>query len=349
MRFAALTTSTRLRVLVLLVVLGALATAMLAARTYHTGSLLNSAYQAGAPQASSVRPWMTIRYVATAYGVSEAVLLEHLGLPQQTHPDTTLKALAERADVSPPEYVRHVQRAIAAGASLPADPGSVEKTDSLTGPGDDVVSAILVYGYPALALTLLLGAIGVPLPSGLSMVIAGSLAAQGQMALGTLALVSTVSSVAGDVAGYGLGRTLGGSFLERRGRWFGLASDRRARVERLFDRWGALGVLLSRSLVSVLSSAVNLVAGAGGYRLGAFVAVGIVGRLLWTSAYLGLGYVGSGGLEPATDFLGSLTGLLVSIAVLAGLGVVLRRRSSVSGKTAEQPVSDEQSEARPPT
>jgi membrane protein DedA with SNARE-associated domain len=73
---------------------------------------------------------------------------------------------------------------------------------------------------------------------------------------------------------------------------------------------------------------VNLVAGAGRYRLGAFVAFGIVGRLAWTSAYLGLGYIGSGGLEPATDVLRSLTGLLVSIALLVTSGIGLRRSSA---------------------
>jgi membrane protein DedA with SNARE-associated domain len=87
-------------------------------------------------------------------------------------------------------------------------------------------------------------------------------------------------------------------------------------------------VLLSRSLVSVLSSAVNLVAGAGGYRLLAFVGFGVIGRLAWTSAYLGLGYVAASGLElePAADFLRSLTGFLVALALLGGAGFALRRR-----------------------
>lgn len=89
-----------------------------------------------------------------------------------------------------------------------------------------------------------------------------------------------------------------------------------------------MSVLLSRSLVSVLSSAVNLVAGAGGYRLLAFVAFGIVGRLAWVSAYLGLGYVAASGLElePAADFLRSLTGLLVALALLGGARFAVRRR-----------------------
>lgn len=45
------------------------------------------------------------------------------------------------------------------------------------------------------------------------------------------------------------------------------------------------------------------------------------GRLLWTSAHLGLG----GGLDVATRFPQNLAGLLVALAVLAGSGLALRR------------------------
>lgn len=316
------------RLLVVLVALSAAATALLGLRTYRTFAFLASAYEVGLPLASNVRPWMTLGYVAAAYRAPEVALREHLGVAPEASADTTLKALADRAGISPPEYVQRVQRAIAEVTSLPDASRSGPARRPSTGWSKDLVSAVLVYGYPALALTLFLGALGAPLPSGLSMVVAGSLAAQGRMTWLAVLAVAMAASVAGDIAGYGAGRALGGEFLERKGRWIGLSRERRARVERLFERWGALSVLLSRSLVSVLSSAVNLVAGAGRYRLGAFLLFGITGRLAWTAAYSGLGYVAASGLElePAADFLRSLTGFLVALALLAGAGFALRRR-----------------------
>jgi membrane protein DedA with SNARE-associated domain len=267
----------RVRWLVVLLVLAAVATALLAMRTYRTFSMLESAYTAEMPQSSTVRPWMTIGYVARTYRVSEIALRGRLGLADDVPSDATLKALARARGLAPPGYVAIVQRAVAASAP------SGDATDSSTGgwlqgTGEDSVSAVLVHGYPAIALTLMLGAIGVPLPSGLSTIVAGSLAAQGQMNWSLVAVVATASSVAGDVAGYGLGRALGADAIDRRGRWLGITADRRRRVERLLERWGALGVLLSRSLVSVLSSAVNLIAGAGRYRLASFVALALVAR-----------------------------------------------------------------------
>lgn len=320
-------------------VLVAAATVALGVRTWRTYTVLTSAYDAGVPATSSVRAWMTLRYVATTYQVSEDALREQLGLTAHTHPDATLKSLAELAGVPRRDYVQRVQRAIAAAAPPLAAAHDGESKSWISGTGDDVVSAVLVYGYPALALMLLLGALGVSLPAGLAMVVAGSLAARGQMHWTALAAVATVASLAGDLAGYAIGRGLGNVFPNRWGRWLGLTPSRRARAERLFYRWGAASILLSRSLVSALGSAVNLVAGAGRYRLVAFLGYGLAGRVLWTALYMGLGYFTTGALDPAADFLKHLTGLLVALALVAGSGAALRRSDagSDSGATDSAP------------
>jgi len=194
--------------------------------------------------------------------------------------------------------------------------------DTLAG---EFLAALLVYGYPVLGLTLFLGALGLHLPSALAMVVAGSLAAQGQMSWWWASAIGVSGSVVGDVAGYSVGRVLGQEVLERWGRWLGLTPERRARVDRIFERWGALTVILSRSLLSFLSPGVNYLAGAGRYSLPRFLPLDVIGRVIWTSAYLGLGYSLGVGIEAAADFLSSVSGLLISVAALAGLGFVIYR------------------------
>jgi membrane protein DedA with SNARE-associated domain len=131
--------------------------------------------------------------------------------------------------------------------------------------------------------------------------------------------------VLGDIAGYGLGRLLGREFLERRGRWLGFTSVRRARVEMLFQQWGVLCVLLSRSLISFLSSAVNLLAGAGRYQLRVFLPFAIMGRLIWSLAYLGIGNSFGIVIDASADFVSNLSALLASLVALVGLGFTLHR------------------------
>ena len=57
----------------------------------------------------------------------------------------------------------------------------------------------------------------------------------------------------------------------------------------LLTRYDLAAVLLMRTLVSSLSAVVKLLAGVSRYRMGRFVALAVIGRLLWTSTYLGLG------------------------------------------------------------
>ena len=291
-------------------------------RTYRSFLLLRSAYEVGAPATSSIRGWMTLNYIAATYHTSEAALRERLDLPPTTDPDANLKSLAERAGMPPPQYVERVQRAVAAAASANNAPPAAEPSGWLKRTGDAILTQLLVYGYPVLGLTLFLGAIGAPLPDGIATAVAGSLAGQGRMDWGLTIAVAVVASILGDLVGYAVGRLLGGEVLDRRGQWIGYTADRRARAQALFDQWGMLTVFITRTFVSYLSSVASLLAGVAHYRLSRYLAVAIVGRLIWTGAYLGLGYAVGTDLEAAAGFLTNLSLLLLSATVIVAAGLL---------------------------
>ena len=312
-------------VLLVLFAVAAFAGVIFGLRTYRSFLLLRSAYELGAPDLGSVRPWMTLDYVARTYHVPVTALAKRLGIPSDIDPNTTLRSFARSLGVPPFQYIEQVQQAIFELRPRLGTPGVKDMISAPETLGDKILAALLVYGYPVLGLTLLLGTMGMPFPSALSVVVAGSLIARGQMGWFGSGVVSVSCSVLGDLAGYGLGWVLGREFFERRGHWFGFTAARRARVEMLFRQWGVLTVLLSRSLLSLLSSAVNLLAGASRYWLRVFLLFSILGRTIWTSAYLGLGYGFGVAIEAAADFPSNLSGLLASLALLAGLGFLIYR------------------------
>ncbi len=182
---------------------------------------------------------------------------------------------------------------------------------SSSGFTDRILSALLVYGYPALAVTLLFGAIGLPLPIGVAAVLAGSLAALGNLSWGWAAAVAVIASFAGDIIAYGIGRAVSEDFLARHGRWIGYSAERKAHIQSLLQRWGGITVIISRTLTSSLSSVVSLFAGVSRYQFSHFLGFALVGRVIWTSAYLGLGYGIGNNIDAASQFLGNLSGLLV--------------------------------------
>jgi membrane protein DedA with SNARE-associated domain len=299
-----------------------------ALRTYRSFLLLRSAYEVGMPQSGSVRAWMTLRYVADTYRVPEALLTTRLALPMDTPPDATLKTLAERESLSPFEYVQQVQQIIADAASSAPGEATPEREDWLAWLEEQFLAALLVYGYPILALIFLFGAIGLPLPTGLSATIAGSLSALGRMDLLIASFIAVTASILGDLAAYGLGRAGSQRFLDRWGRWIGYMPKRQARAEALFARWGGLAVLLTRTLMSHLSSIVSLLAGLHRYRIYPFLAFDALGRVIWTFAYMGLGYVLGGSIEAAADFLKNVTALLLSLSVLVVSALLASLRRS---------------------
>lgn len=307
-----------------------LASALFGIRTYRSLLLLHSAYDVGSPMTSSIRPWMTLEYVAAAYHVPEAALVERLELTPGADPGTSLRSLASQQGLSLLKYIQRVQRAIAGIApNLPS--GNASKDSSWFGAiGDAFLAAVLTYGYPALGLTIFLGSVGLPLPDGIAAAVAGSLAAQGRMDWAWVGVTIVVASVFGDMMGYGLGLLLDREVLERHRRWLGYTPERSLRVKRLFGRWGSWTVLITRTFVSYLSPVVSMLAGAAGYRLSEFLALTVLGRLIWTSAYLSLGYGVGSNLEAAAGFLANLSGLLVSLAVLAGSWLIASGRVRVS-------------------
>lgn len=314
------------RIAFVLSVLITIPTLWFALRTYGSLQLLHSAYEAGAPETSAIRGWMTLRFVAGTYHISASALTDRLELPADTDPNASLKSVAEQAGLSPYQYIQRVQRAVAGlGANAGSD-GASEASGWLGALGDQALSALLVYGYPALGLILLLGSLGLPVPDGLATTVAGSLAAQGHMNWIAAGSIAVAASVLGDLVGYGLGRVLDREVLERRGSWLGLTVLRRIRLEALFERWGALTVFITRTFVSYLSMVASLLADMSRYPLGRYLPIGAAGRVVWTAAYLGLGYIIGANLEAATGFLSNVSGFLLFALVFFLSGVIAMGR-----------------------
>ena len=186
--------------LLLTIALSVLATVFFGLRSYGSLQLLRSAYEAGRPQLSSVRAWMTLEHVAATYRVPLTELIPRLDLPTDTKRDDSLKDIADRRGIGRFDFVRQVQRSLGQSAPLPND-AAADKTQNgwLGRPTDAVLSAVLAYGYPAFAAALLMGALGLPLPTGLVTILAGSLAALGRIDLIPAAAIAVTASLGGDM------------------------------------------------------------------------------------------------------------------------------------------------------
>lgn len=308
-------------------VLSLLACVHFANKTYRTFLILYSARTLEIPEAGNIRAWMTIEYISKSYRIRVVILLGKLGLPPDTASSKTLRALSEEAGVEPLSYVQLVQKALAEiSAKQVVNQSPEAQTDGwLEQLADDIFSALLVNGYPVLVIILFLGALGLPVPAGPLTAVAGTLAMQGEINWLLACALAVTASVSGDLGAYAAGRLLGPRFWDRWGHWVGYTKANRQRLDKLYQSWGGLTLILTRSLVAYIGAIASILAGAGRYHLDRFLAFSVIGRVIWTASYFGLGYAVGSDFEVASGFLGYLSMFLIMAAVSVGSGTLLLR------------------------
>jgi membrane protein DedA with SNARE-associated domain len=196
---------------------------------------------------------------------------------------------------------------------------------------DYVLSTLGVYGLPVLFGTLLIGSIGLPLPSSLLLLVAGSFVAQGDMSLWPVLALAATGAVLGDNVGYALGRW-GGPRV--RGR---ISKERFKTAEKWLKRREGASVFLSRWLLTPLGPIINITSGLTGYSWPRFLFYDVLGEALWVTIYVLLGKFFSDRVQETSDFLGDFTWMIVGLLLVALLGWKLfqyvRPSSQVKSKT----------------
>lgn len=66
----------------------------------------------GVTDVEAIRGWMTLPYIAHAYGVPEALLFEELDMPQAGNEKLSIKQLANKYDREPTEVREAIQEVI---------------------------------------------------------------------------------------------------------------------------------------------------------------------------------------------------------------------------------------------
>lgn len=184
------------------------------------------------------------------------------------------------------------------------------------------LSALTAAGPWILALALFLGPLGLPIPTGLLLLVAGALARQGLMPWIPALALGLAATVLGDLAAYGLGR-LGSGWVARLTR---RRADLWQRAQGWFQQRGGLAIYATRVLLTSLDVPTNLIAGSSGYACRQFLAWDLAGRATWLLLYGGLGYL-AGSRWPAVSSLVSSYGawLGVAAALVGGVIYLVRR------------------------
>lgn len=180
---------------------------------------------------------------------------------------------------------------------------------------DWLLALVPTWGVWLMAFATFFSCLALPVPCSLLMLTAGGFAAAGDLDLYALLMGALAGAVAGDQAGYRLGALGGQPLLARMGRNPTRAALL-ARAARLMETRGAPGIFFTRWLFAPVGPYANFTAGALGWSWARFTIWGVLGEAVWVGLYCGLGYVFAGNIQAATDYAGSLLGILAGLAAM---------------------------------
>jgi membrane protein DedA with SNARE-associated domain/rhodanese-related sulfurtransferase len=186
----------------------------------------------------------------------------------------------------------------------------------------ELAALVSQYGLLVIFAFVLLEQLGLPLPALPALVIAGALAAVGELSLPALFGSAVLACLIGDAAWYAAGRRYGNRVLKTLCR-VSLSPDicvNQAQVN--FDRWG-MGLLVIAKYVPGLSTVVPPLAGAMRVGWSAFLLFDGIGAMLWAASGLGAGYL-----------MHSQIAVLLAQAERLGTGVLILVAAIVAGYIA---------------
>jgi membrane protein DedA with SNARE-associated domain len=191
---------------------------------------------------------------------------------------------------------------------------------------------IASYGYLAIFVLMMAESACIPVPSEVTMVFGGALAA-GAVAGAHLNLPLVIAvGVAGNVAGsyiaWGVGAYGGRAAWRRWGRYVLLRPSDIDRADRWFDRHGTKAVFFGR-LLPVVRTFISLPAGIARMSPVRFGIYTLAGCIPWTAALAWAGYaVGANWQHVANDFHGATYALaaVIILLVVIAVGLLVRRR-----------------------
>ncbi|OZM79079.1 DedA family protein [Pseudonocardia sp. MH-G8] len=218
-----------------------------------------------------------------------------------------------------------------------------------------VVDLMEALGAPGVGLAIALENVFPPLPSEVFLPLAGFAAARGDLSLVAAIVWTTIGSVVGALALYGLGAALGRDRLRAIVDRMPLVDLKDVdKAEQWFARHGAKAVFFGR-MVPLVRSMISVPAGVERMNFALFLALTAAGSLIWNSAFVLAGYVLGDNWHVVEQYAG-IASKLVLVAVVVAVVVFVARRIRAR-KRRPEPVDDAPTEripvvpaqGRPPT
>lgn len=219
-------------------------------------------------------------------------------------------------------------------------------------PLETLRNALNTFGYPAVAVFIMIESTGIPFPGETMLLFASFYAAvDQQLQIPLVIACAALGAIIGDNFGYTVGRTGGHAFVRRFGRYFFLKEKHLDHAERFFAKHGDKTVFFGR-FIAILRAWAAFLAGVNRMHWTRFLIYNAAGGIIWAIAYGCLGFYAGrifhdnfGAVEHLASTISWVGAGLIAAAIIAAyIFFRVRRHHHHKDETHEQ----EQGEQGPP-
>ncbi|QPF72200.1 sulfurtransferase [Roseateles sp. DAIF2] len=188
----------------------------------------------------------------------------------------------------------------------------------------ELLDLLIAHGVLLVFAVTLAARAGAPLPAAPLLVVAGGLAAEGQISGWGALAVAVLANIGGDAVWFVAGRSHGHRVMKLLCR-ISLSPDACVRQsEGLILRWGGQALLAAKFLPGVSVVAAPM-AGALGMSWRRFLGYDLLAGLLWSGAFLLLGWMLAEQIQQVLDMLAGAGYIALAALALIVAGLILRR------------------------
>ena len=181
--------------------------------------------------------------------------------------------------------------------------------------------------YPTLFFMLIGGALGLPIPEDVPLILGGVLAHQGRCSLDLTILVAYIGTILGDMIIFSLGYKFGPTLYKWKAFRRYITPNRADRINRRLSRHSLLMIFVARHLF-YLRTATFLTCGLFRMSLRKFIIADLLAAAISVPAMIGLGYWLSENFELLTKIIAQtkLISLILAIICLLVVGILIHKR-----------------------
>jgi membrane protein DedA with SNARE-associated domain len=218
--------------------------------------------------------------------------------------------------------------------SGPRPAQSADDSSALTGVAEWAVGLMEGIGAPGAGLAIALENLFPPLPSEVVLPLAGFTASRGSFSLIEALVWTTLGSIIGAWALYGLGAWLGRRRMRAIADKLPLVDlEDVDRVEAWFNRHGYKAVFFGR-MIPIFRSLISIPAGIERMPMGKFLPLTAAGSLIWNSIFVLAGFYLGENWHIVEEYAGVFQKIVIVVVVVAGLYWLTTRIRKIRNRRA---------------